>query len=77
MSIEIYDERNVSTVHDKISIKRLRSALGLPERKAGFISCLRCDQRFNSEDKKVNRICDLCKGSKEIDYSDYFVGISY
>ena len=72
-----YDEHNISTVHDKMSVKKLRNALGIPEAKEGKISCLKCSKDFLSQDKKKHRICDVCKGSKEADFSEYFVGICY
>ena len=77
MRIETYDEHNISNAHDILSVRILREALGLPSLMDGYIFCLKCDKNFKSHDKKKNRICDECKGSKELDYSEHFVGICY
>lgn len=46
-------------------INRLRKAEGLAPIEPATVKCLRCDEEFESWDKRNNRICDTCKSDDE------------
>ena len=51
-------------------INCLRRSEGLPPIEPAIVSCLRCDTKFESWDKRNNRICSECKNSDE--YGEQF-----
>ena len=46
-------------------INKLRRSEGLPNIEPGIVKCLRCDNEFESWDKRNNRVCDECKADDE------------
>lgn len=71
--MEAFDDRIINASYEKVSIKKVRLANGLPELKEGVVKCLRCEKRFNSYDKGNNRICDTCKEKHDYDYPEHKV----
>ena len=54
---------------DLNEINRLRRTEGLLPVEPATVVCLRCDNKFESWDKRNNRICDACK--EEDDYGEH------
>lgn len=50
------------------AINRLRTSEGLPPIQPGTVTCLRCDEQFESWDKRNNRICEACKCDDEYNH---------
>ena len=51
-------------------INKLRRSEGLPNIEPGIVKCLRCDNEFESWDKRNNRVCNECKADD--DYGEQF-----
>ena len=46
-------------------INKLRRSEGLPDIEPGVVKCLRCDNEFESWDKRNNRVCNECKADDD------------
>ena len=51
--------------NDLKEINKLRKAEDLPPIEPGTVVCLRCDAKFESWDKRNNRVCDECKSDDD------------
>jgi hypothetical protein len=49
-------------------LNAIREGFGLPTLKPGIAKCLKCDQEFESEDVRTNRICPLCGDENRLMY---------
>ena len=56
--------------NDLKEINKLRKSEDLPPIEPGTVVCLRCDAKFESWDKRNNRVCDECKND-----DDYYMDV--
>ena len=59
-----YKSINIKNAIRNEAERRVRVARRRSKERAGRVECLRCSQMFDSVDRRYNRICPRCSGSR-------------